>query len=123
VKYQANDAILHCDTDFMPKRRKCWSSWVYTERGPQDRARISLSYWMNSLQPIPQDDLMFVTLNANHPVREECIYDTYTFDHPVYDMAACRRRPISALSTAQTGHGFAGLGCAAGSMRTALPVP
>ena len=88
VKYQSNDAILHCDTDFMPKRRKCWSSWVYTERGPQDRARISLSYWMNSLQPIPQDDPMFVTLNANRPVRDECIYDTYSFDHPVYDTAA-----------------------------------
>ncbi len=88
VKYQSNDAILHCDTDFMPKRRKCWSSWVYTERGPQDRERISLSYWMNSLQPIPQDDPMFVTLNANRPVRDECIYDTYSFDHPVYDTAA-----------------------------------
>lgn len=88
VKYQPNDAILHCDTDVMPKRRKCWSSWVYTERGPQDRARISLSYWMNSLQPIPQDDPMFITLNSNHPVRDECIYDTYTFSHPVYDRAA-----------------------------------
>lgn len=88
VKYQANDAVLHCDTDFMPKRRKCWASWVYTERGPQDRERISLSYWMNSLQPIPQDDPMFVTLNANHPVREDKIYDTYTFHHPVYDAAA-----------------------------------
>ena len=88
VKYQPNDAILHCDTSFMPKRRKCWSSWVYTERGPQDRERISLSYWMNSLQPIPHDDPMFITLNANHPVREECIYDTYTFSHPVYDTAA-----------------------------------
>lgn len=31
---------------------------------------------------------MFITLNANHPVREECIYDTYTFSHPVYDSAA-----------------------------------
>jgi uncharacterized protein len=88
VRYQANDAILHCDTDFMPKRRKCWASWVYKERGPQDRARISLSYWMNSLQPIPHDDPMFVTLNANHPVREDKIYDTYTFHHPVYDAAA-----------------------------------
>lgn len=88
VKYQPNDAILHCDTSFMPKRRKCWSSWVYTERGPQDRDRISLSYWMNSLQPIPHDDPMFITLNANHPVREDCIYDTYTFSHPVYDTAA-----------------------------------
>lgn len=88
VRYQTNDAILHCDPDVMPKRRKCWSSWVYTERGPADRDRISLSYWMNSLQPIPQDDPMFVTLNANHPVREECIYDTYSFDHPVYDAGA-----------------------------------
>ncbi len=88
VKYQPNDAILHCDTAVMPRRRKCWSSWVYTERGPEDRARISLSYWMNSLQPIPQDDPMFVTLNANLPVREECIYDTYTFSHPVYDQGA-----------------------------------
>ncbi|TVP72443.1 MAG: FAD-dependent oxidoreductase [Rhodobacteraceae bacterium] len=89
VKYQKNDAVLHCDTAFMPKRRKCWSSWVYTERGPEDRERISLSYWMNSLQPvIAQDDPMFVTLNANHPVREACIYDTYSFDHPVYDTAA-----------------------------------
>ena len=88
VRYQSNDAILHCDPDVMPKRRKCWSSWVYTERGPADRERISLSYWMNSLQPIPHDDPMFVTLNSNHPVREECIYDTYSFDHPVYDAAA-----------------------------------
>ena len=88
VRYQENDAILHCDTGVMPRRRKCWSSWVYRERSPADRARISLSYWMNSLQPIPQDDPMFVTLNANHPVRDDCIYDTYTFAHPVYDMAA-----------------------------------
>jgi len=88
VRYQTNDAVLHCDTDFMPKRRKTWSSWAYTERGPQDRDRISLSYWMNSLQPIPKDDPIFVTLNANHPVREDCIYDTYSFAHPVYDMAA-----------------------------------
>ncbi|WFE74282.1 NAD(P)/FAD-dependent oxidoreductase [Roseinatronobacter sp. S2] len=88
VRYQTNDAVLHCDTDVMPKRRKCWSSWVYTERGPADLDRISLSYWMNSLQPIPQEDPMFVTLNANHPVREDCIYDTYSFDHPVYDAGA-----------------------------------
>lgn len=88
VRYQKNDAVLHCDTDVMPKRRKCWSSWAYTERGPNDRDRISLSYWMNSLQPIPQDDPIFVTLNANHPVRPECVYDTYSFDHPVYDAAA-----------------------------------
>ena len=88
VRFQPNEAILHSDPAVMPKRRKCWASWVYTERGPQDRARISLSYWMNSLQPIPMDDPLFVTLNATTPVREELIHDTYTFDHPLFDRAA-----------------------------------
>ncbi len=104
VRYQPNEAILHCDPSVMPRRRKCWASWVYTERGPQDRERISLSYWMNSLQPIPHDDPMFVTLNANHPVREECIHDTVTFAHPMFDTAALQaQKTLGALNgTAST---------------------
>ncbi|PWE31679.1 cyclopropane-fatty-acyl-phospholipid synthase [Pararhodobacter marinus] len=88
VRYQDNHAVLHCDETLMPKRRKVWSSWSYTEHSPQDRERISLTYWMNSLQPIPQDDPMFVTLNSTRAVREDRIYDEHTFRHPVYDIAA-----------------------------------
>ena len=43
---------------------------------------------MNSLQPIPQDDPHFVTLNSTRPIREDLIYDQVTLRHPVYDMAA-----------------------------------
>jgi predicted NAD/FAD-binding protein len=43
---------------------------------------------MNSLQPIPKDDPLFVTLNTNKPIRPDLIYDTVTFRHPVYDLAA-----------------------------------
>lgn len=43
---------------------------------------------MNSLQPIPMDDLHFVTLNTKRPIREELIYDQVTLRHPVYDMEA-----------------------------------
>ena len=43
---------------------------------------------MNSLQPIPHDDPMFVTLNREAPIREDLIYDEATFRHPVYDRAA-----------------------------------
>lgn len=88
VRYQPNEAILHCDESFMPKARKVWSSWAYVEPKGGPGERIDLTYWMNSLQPIPKDDPHFVTLNANRPVREECIYDTVTFHHPVYDTAA-----------------------------------
>jgi predicted NAD/FAD-binding protein len=88
VRYQVNDAILHCDESLMPRRRKTWSSWAYVEPkgGPGDR--IDLTYWMNSLQPIPHDDPMFVTLNANRLPREDLIYDQVSFAHPVYDSAA-----------------------------------
>jgi uncharacterized protein len=88
VRYQPNEAILHSDVSMMPKSRKVWSSWSYVEPkgGPGDR--IDLTYWMNSLQPIPQDDPLFVTLNSSRPIREELIHDVTTFQHPVYDTAA-----------------------------------
>jgi uncharacterized protein len=88
IGFQDNHAVLHADPSVMPRRRKAWASWTYTERSPADRERISLSYWMNSLQPIPQDDLMIVSLNATRPIREDLIYDTHTFRHPVFDRAA-----------------------------------
>lgn len=87
-KYQPNDIVLHADTSIMPKRRVTWSSWNYTEDSSPDQERIDLTYWMNILQPIPQDDPMFVTLNTKREIRQELIYDQVTLRHPVYDLAA-----------------------------------
>lgn len=88
VRYQPNDAVLHADTTVMPRRRACWSSWVYCEDMNKTSDRIDLTYWMNSLQPIPQDDPLFVTLNSTRAIREDLIYDQVTFRHPVYDLGA-----------------------------------
>jgi uncharacterized protein len=90
VRYQPNEMVLHADANMMPKSRKCWASWAYVEptTGPADR--IDLTYWMNSLQPIPKEDPLFVTLNAASNIREELIYDSTTFHHPVYDLPAIR---------------------------------
>lgn len=86
VAYQPNDIVLHADETIMPKRRAVWSSWVYTEDTRARSGRIDLTYWMNSLQPIPMDDPHFVTLNTKRPIREELIYDQVTLRHPVYDL-------------------------------------
>lgn len=86
VRYQDNDAVLHADARVMPKLRKVWASWNYAEQAARPD-RIGLTYWMNRLQPIPQDDPLFSTLNAQQPIREELIYDQHTFRHPVYDLA------------------------------------
>lgn len=88
VRYQPNDAILHADPAAMPTNRRAWASWAYVEpKGPKPD-RIALTYWMNALQPIPQDDPLFVTLNPTAPIRQELIYDQTTFRHPVFDHAA-----------------------------------
>jgi predicted NAD/FAD-binding protein len=88
VRYQPNEAVLHADPRLMPQRRACWASWNYTEAAGKTSDRIDLTYWMNSLQPIPLDDPLFVTLNATRRIREELIHDVVTFRHPVYDHAA-----------------------------------
>ena len=90
VRYQPNEAVLHSDASVMPKRKAAWASWVYVEPDGPKPDKIDLTYWMNSLQPIPQDDPLFVTLNSNRPIRDALIHDTVTFRHPVYDMGALR---------------------------------
>ncbi|MEL7260805.1 MAG: FAD-dependent oxidoreductase, partial [Pseudomonadota bacterium] len=88
VKYQPNDVVLHCDDGIMPQRRQTWSSWVYTEDKGAQSDRIDLTYWINSLQPVPMDDPHFVTLNTKRTIRQEMIYDQTVLRHPVYDLAA-----------------------------------
>ncbi len=88
IRYQPNDIVLHADPSVMPQRRAVWSSWNYTERAGKRDGQIDLTYWMNRLQPIPQDDPHFVTLNTTRPIREDLIYDQVTLRHPVYDLGA-----------------------------------
>jgi predicted NAD/FAD-binding protein len=88
IRYQPNEAVLHADSAIMPRSRRAWASWTYTEpKGPR-APRIDLTYWMNSLQPIPQDDPLFVTLNPNQRIDPAKVYEVRTFHHPVYDLAA-----------------------------------
>ena len=102
IKYQPNDIILHCDESIMPKRRNTWASWVYTEDKGADIERIDLTYWMNSLQPIPMDDPMFVTLNTKRVIPQDKIYDQVTLRHPVYDLGAlAAQKDIAAFNGTQ----------------------
>jgi predicted NAD/FAD-binding protein len=102
IAYQPNDIVLHADEAIMPKRRKTWASWVYTEDRSAMSDRIDLTYWMNSLQPIPHDDPHFVTLNTKRTIREELIYDQVTLRHPVYDLPAlAAQKDIAQFNGAQ----------------------
>jgi predicted NAD/FAD-binding protein len=87
-RYQRNLAILHRDESVMPRRRRCWASWVYTSDGEASHPKITVSYWMNRLQGIDERYPLFVSLNPKCPVDERLVFDAAEFDHPVFDAAA-----------------------------------
>ncbi len=88
VKYQPNDMVLHGDTRMMPNRRAAWASWIYSEDQDKTSDRIDLTYWINNLQSLPDDDPCFVTLNSQRDIDPAKIYDQCTFHHPVFDHGA-----------------------------------
>jgi uncharacterized protein len=86
-RYSANLAVLHADPSLMPKRRVVWSSWNHIGRDdPEAQDCPTVTYWMNSLQNIPHDTPLFVTLNPQRmPQHEHC---REIYDHPLFDSAA-----------------------------------
>lgn len=93
--YQPNRAVLHSDTSFMPKRRNAWSSWVYLSENKTDsNPSVSLSYWMNNLQPLATTQPLIVTLNPGREPAPELIHDDVMFEHPVFDAAAIENQAL-----------------------------
>ncbi len=89
IRYQPNDMVLHSDVRFMPKRRSAWASWVYLCEGRNDKnPAVSLSYWMNKLQPLETDTPLIVTLNPGQEPDPNLVHDRHRFEHPVFDQAA-----------------------------------
>jgi predicted NAD/FAD-binding protein len=88
VRYQPNHAVLHTDPSQMPKRRACWSSWVYQASSKAQENAASVTYWMNTLQGIPENTPLFVTLNPTRRIPEDKIIDEHICHHPQFDLHA-----------------------------------
>ena len=108
IRFQDNAIYLHRDADQMPKRRKVWSSWVYQAETGVDRPQIGVSYWMNRLQNIPEDDPLFITLNPAHEIPDKLVYDQTTFRHPIFDLAALKAQDRLREMQGQNNTWFAG---------------
>ena len=82
-----NRAILHSDPHLMPKRRRLWSAWNYIGKTQPASAGVSVSYWMNALQPLSAPSDLFVSLNLPIEPRIETVIARKTFRHPVFSTA------------------------------------
>lgn len=91
IHYTRNTAVLHGDTSFMPKRRAAWASWNYVAGPQDDRQQVSVTYWMNRLQPLGEDaPPLFVTLNPWREPRSGTVFRTDIYEHPAFDMQTLR---------------------------------
>ncbi len=113
-QYQRNRVVLHRDDSFMPRRRRCWASWVYESDGAFN-PKITVTYWMNLLQGISEDKPLFVSLNPKREIDPALVFDEVYFDHPMFDAAAMAAQvKVQSLqgkrrtwfAGAHLGHGF-----------------
>jgi len=86
-RFTDNHAVLHTDKSFMPRRKHLWSSWNYL-RGGQGEDGLSLTYWMNSLQPLPTKTDLFVTLNPHRDFAPGTVQYEADYQHPLFDARA-----------------------------------
>ncbi|KAA3641949.1 MAG: NAD/FAD-binding protein [Armatimonadetes bacterium] len=115
-RYDANEVVLHTDTAAMPRRRRIWSAWNAIERTDDDGTRpVSVSYWMNRLQPLHTRADVFVTLNPGDSIDATKVIDRWNAAHPQFDLATgIAQREIPTIqgidrvwfAGAHLGHGF-----------------
>lgn len=89
-RYSCNTTVLHSDPALMPKRRAVWASWNHIGHSgdSDDKTCPTVTYWMNSLQGIPSETPLFVTLNPQRTPRQ--IWHCEHYEHPLFDSAAIR---------------------------------
>jgi len=126
IRFAPNRAYLHRDLSLMPRRRAAWGSWNYLHQ--PSPAPGTVTYWMNSLQPIDPSRPLFVTLNPPQAPDPALTFGAYDYDHPQFDtpsLAAQRQfnriqgRGGLWYAGAWLGHGFHEDGLTAG-LRVAM---
>jgi uncharacterized protein len=94
--YSSNEVWLHADASLMPRRRSVWSSWNYVADSEDRDSPVSVTYWMNRLQDLPDRTPLFVSVNPGRAPAEAL--QRFRFEHPMYDANAIRaQRTLHAI--------------------------
>jgi predicted NAD/FAD-binding protein len=86
VRYQPNQIVLHTDTRFLPRSTDAWSSWNYASgEGDPGLRPVSVSYYLNRLQPLPFRTPLVESLNPYRQPREGSVLARFEYAHPIFD--------------------------------------
>ncbi len=82
-----NRAVLHRDQSQMPVNKKCWASWcVQANLKTTFSNNVSLTYYLNRLQPLNTNTDIFLSLNPSGSPKDTLFSVDYT--HPMFDQKA-----------------------------------
>jgi predicted NAD/FAD-binding protein len=83
IPYQPNEAVLHTDTELLPRRRLAWAAWNYHLSDRTGRS-AAVTYNMNMLQNLRAPETFCVTLNYTDAIAPEKVLARMTYHHPVF---------------------------------------
>ncbi len=84
---RGNKTLLHRDEGLMPQIKKCWSSWnVYSSASYREVSDVSLTYYINKLQPLATQTNYFVSLNPRQAVKN--VLQEFHYEHPQFNHQA-----------------------------------
>ncbi len=107
VKFEPNRTVLHTDASVMPKNARCWASWNVNGTLTHDQKRkVSLSYYLNLLQPLETKKKYFVTLNAD--TNLDNTIQEFNYSHPQFDRLAIQAQAELPTIQGQGGVYYAG---------------
>jgi predicted NAD/FAD-binding protein len=83
--FTSNETVLHTDERLLPRRRSLRSSWNYhlATCAPVG-ALPTMTYSMNRLQRLDEDEEYCVTLNRGRELDEERVIGRFHYTHPRY---------------------------------------
>ncbi|MCM5570956.1 FAD-dependent oxidoreductase [Burkholderiaceae bacterium FT117] len=108
VPYQPNRAWLHTDERLMPRRRSAWAAWNYLSNGDPQAPAVSVTYWLNRLQPLPFRSPVFVSLNPLEEPAAGKVIASFDYEHPVFDAGSVDAQRALGQVQGRRGTWFAG---------------
>ncbi len=105
--YQKNKAILHKQSDLLPRTRRAWASWNYFNPKAESEA-ATLTYNMNILQSLESQTTWCVTLNGSSMIEEENIVAEIDYAHPTFSAGRSRMQARHHELIGRNGTSFCG---------------
>ena len=89
-----NDTVLHTDERFLPRRVATRGSWNYQLRDCGcDDGRPTMTYYLNKLQRLDEDEHYCVTLNRTAEIDPARIIRRFSYRHPLVTHESMRAQP------------------------------